>query len=109
MATAFEQRERAFENKFFHDQDMLFKVISRRRKLLGLWAGLQMHLSDPDAKAYALEIVKYGIEDNAEGAVVRRIVNDLNASGIETSEEDVRDQMDEFHEQASNAILHGMN
>jgi hypothetical protein len=35
--TTFDDRENAFENKFAHDQEMLFKAEARRNKLMGLW------------------------------------------------------------------------
>lgn len=44
-------REKAFENKYAHDQEKKFRVIARRNKLTGLWAaGL---LGKADADAYA--------------------------------------------------------
>ena len=44
-------REKAFENKFAHDQELRFKAEARRNKLIGLWAaGL---LGKADADAYA--------------------------------------------------------
>ena len=36
--TTFDERERAFENKFQHDQDLLFRIRARRNRLAGLWA-----------------------------------------------------------------------
>ncbi|MEO1248775.1 MAG: ATPase inhibitor subunit zeta, partial [Pseudomonadota bacterium] len=36
--TTFEDREKGFEAKFKHDQELQFKVANRRNKLLGLWA-----------------------------------------------------------------------
>ena len=38
--TTFNDREKAFEQKFEHDQEIQFKVNARRNKLLGLWAAL---------------------------------------------------------------------
>ena len=36
--TTFHEREREFEARFKHDQELQFKVTARRNKLLGLWA-----------------------------------------------------------------------
>ena len=36
--STFDDRENAFENKYAHDAEMLFKAEARRNKLLGLWA-----------------------------------------------------------------------
>ena len=36
--TTFDKREEGFEKKFAHDEELLFKAMARRNKLLGLWA-----------------------------------------------------------------------
>jgi len=53
----FDERERAFEARFQHDQDLQFKVKVRRNRLLGLWAAERMGLGGESAQAYAAEIV----------------------------------------------------
>ena len=42
MSGSFEDRERAFESKWAHDEELRFKIVARRNKLLGLWAAEQM-------------------------------------------------------------------
>ena len=51
--TTFSDREKAFEDKYKHDQELQFKVEARRNKLLGLWAAELMGLAGADAQAYA--------------------------------------------------------
>ncbi len=36
--TTFDDRERAFENLFAHDQELAFKAQARRNRAIGLWA-----------------------------------------------------------------------
>ena len=60
--TTFDEREKAFEKKFEHDQELQFKVNARRNKLLGLWAAGLMGKSGADAEAYATEIVMADFE-----------------------------------------------
>ena len=36
--TTFDDREKQFEAKFLHDQELQFKVMARRNRLLGQWA-----------------------------------------------------------------------
>lgn len=103
--TSFNDRGKAFENKFFHDEEMRFKVISRRRKLLGLWAAENMHLSEEDSLAYALDIVRLGVEDTSEGAIVKKILKDMKDVGLETTEEEVRRKMEKLHGVAEQLIL----
>jgi hypothetical protein len=38
MSGAFEKRQKGFESKWAHDEELRFKVFARRNKLLGVWA-----------------------------------------------------------------------
>ena len=61
--TTFDDRENAFESKFAHDAEMMFKAEARRNKLLGLWAAELLGKSGDDANAYAVEVVKSDFEE----------------------------------------------
>ena len=43
--TTFDDREKAFENMFAHDQEMEFRIQARRNRLLGEWAAAKMGLT----------------------------------------------------------------
>lgn len=92
--TSLNDRERAFENKYAHDQEMKFKIIARRNKLLGQWAGGLLGKADIDA--YAKEVVASDFEEAGEEDVVRKVTGDFAAGGISQSAEDVRDKMIEL-------------
>ena len=36
--STFDKREEVFEGKFAHDEEILFKILARANKLIGLWA-----------------------------------------------------------------------
>lgn len=97
---AFEEREKTLENKYFHDEGLKFRITSRRRKLLGLWAAEMMHLSEEESLRYAIEIVQFGVSDNTEGAVVKKILSDLKAAGMKVAEKDIRVKMEELEQEA---------
>ena len=56
--TQFDDRERAFEAKFARDEEMQFRIIARRNRLLGEWAARLMGLSDVESEAYAKDVVR---------------------------------------------------
>ncbi|MBV9152304.1 MAG: DUF1476 domain-containing protein, partial [Alphaproteobacteria bacterium] len=56
--TTFDEREKDFEARYKHDQELQFKVKARRNKLLGLWAAGRMGLSGGAADTYAREVVE---------------------------------------------------
>ncbi len=75
--TTFDNREKAFENKFAHDAEMQFKAEARRNKLLGLWAAGLMGLSGDEATAYAMTVVAADFQESGDEDVFRKVSADL--------------------------------
>ena len=75
--STFDDREHAFENKYAHDAEMLFKAEARRNKLLGLWAAGLMGKSADDAAEYAKEVVASDFEEAGDEDVYRKVSGDL--------------------------------
>jgi len=91
----FDKREKNFENKFAHDQELEFKAQARRNKLLGLWAADLMGLSGPDAEAYAKEVIKADFEEAGDEDVFRKIRGDFDAKGVDQSDHQIRREMEQ--------------
>ncbi len=94
--TTFDKREEGFEKKFAHDEELQFKAMARRNKLLGLWAAELLGKSGPDADAYAKEVVLADFEEAGDDDVFRKVVRDLQAAKIAQTEQDVRKKMNEL-------------
>ena len=77
--TSFDDREHAFEAKYAHDSEMLFRAEARRNKLLGLWAADLLGKTGDAADAYAMEVVAADFEEAGSEDVVRKVVADLGA------------------------------
>ncbi|MFN3643407.1 MAG: DUF1476 domain-containing protein [Gemmobacter sp.] len=89
--TTFDDREKAFENKYAHDQEMAFRANARRMKLLGLWAAELLGLTGDAAQAYAIEVVKSDFEEAGHEDVVRKVAADLAGRA---SEGEIRSRME---------------
>ena len=86
--SSFDEREKAFENKFAHDAEMQFKAAARRNKLLGLW--LAEELGEPDPEAYARSVVVADLAEEGDEDVMRKVMADIAAKGASVTEADVR-------------------
>jgi len=95
--TTFNDREKDFENKFKHDQELEFRVTARRNKLLGLWAAGLLGIHGHDAEAYAKKIIASDLERPGDQDVVDRILADFTAKGVAMSDHRLRKQMEELH------------
>jgi hypothetical protein len=92
--TTFDNRENAFENKFAHDEEMLFRVTARRNKLVGLWAAEQMKLTPEESDSYAKSVVQADFEEAGDEDVVRKLLGDLTSAGVETDDVAIRAMLD---------------
>jgi hypothetical protein len=88
--TTFDSREQAFENMFAHDEEMAFRVTARRNKLLGQWAAEKMGLTAEETAAYATSVVQADFEEAGEEDVIRKLLGDLTAAGVQTDDDTVR-------------------
>ena len=91
MSTTFDKREEAFEKQFAHDEELRFKAMARRNKMLGLWAAEVLGKTGADAEAYAKEVVLADFEESGDTDVLRKVTADLAAKGI--GEADIRAKM----------------
>ncbi len=98
MTTTFDKREEGFEKQFAHDEELRFKAMARRNKMLGLWAADQLGKTGAAAEAYAKEVLLAEFEQGGDAAVLNKLVKDLQAKGI--AEAQIRAKMREFLEQA---------
>ena len=103
--TTFDERERAFEKKFEHDQELQFKANARRNKLLGLWAAGLMGKSGADAEAYAKEVVLADFEKPGDSDVVAKLVKDLAAAGKPTDDHAIRKQGERLMAEAKAQVM----
>jgi hypothetical protein len=97
--TTFDKREETFERKFALDEELKFKAVARRNRLLGMWVADRLGLSGEAANAYARDVVASDFEPGGDG-VVRKVTADLGARGIAMAETQLRAKMDDLMAQA---------
>lgn len=99
-----DDRKDAFEKKFAHDEELKFKALARRNKLLGLWAAEKLGKTGADADAYALEVIKADFEEAGDEDVFRKVRADFDAAGVAQSDHQIRRTMEELLAEAVEQI-----
>ncbi|MFK4793414.1 DUF1476 domain-containing protein [Sphingobium sp. ZW T5_29] len=93
--TTFNDREKAFENMYAHDQEMQFRIQARRNRLLGEWAAARMGLTPEETDAYAKAVVQADFEEAGDEDVIRKLLGDMTQAGVDIAEADVRTALEE--------------
>ena len=96
--SSFDEREKSFEKKFAHDQELQFKVSARRNKYIGEWVSKILGYDEGQEKEYIQSVIKADFAEAGDEDVFRKIKEDLKNNNI--SDEDIRKKMDELNEKA---------
>jgi len=93
--SSFDNRKKASETRFVMDAAKEFKSEARRNKALGHWAAGLMGKEGTEADSYALEVIVADMEEAGDEDVFRKLSGDLEAAGVNLSDQAIRDRMAE--------------
>jgi hypothetical protein len=107
--TAFDDRKRAQEAKFARDQDVQFRIIARRNRLIGEWAAERMSLTPEETDAYAKAVVQADFEEAGDEDVIRKLAGDLTAAQVEISDAEIRAALNDKAAEARRQFIDSEN
>ena len=96
--SSFDDREKSFEKKFAHNEELQFKISARRNKYLGQWASKILGYDQEKEKEYILSVIKADFAEVGDEDVFRKVQSDLKDHKI--LDEEIRKKMDELNEKA---------
>ena len=100
---SFKDREKSFEKKFAHDEELQFKVDARRNKYLGQWVSQILSYDSEKEKEYIHSVIKADFEEAGDEDVFRKLKVDLKNYNI--SDEEIRKKMNELNEKAKSEFV----
>ena len=100
--SSFEEREKSFEKKFAHDEELQFKVSARRNKYIGQWASQILGYNPEQEKEYIQSVIKADFAEAGDEDVYRKLYGDLKDKNI--SEDQIRKKMQECNEKATTEV-----
>ncbi|MEM8695405.1 MAG: DUF1476 domain-containing protein [Pseudomonadota bacterium] len=101
----FKDREKGFENKFAHDQEMQFRITARRNRLVGEWAAGLMGLTAEETDAYAKAVVQADFEEAGDEDVIRKVLGDLVAADQDVDDAAIRTKLEEMTVEARRQLI----
>ncbi len=105
--TTFDDREKAFESKFAHDQEMAFRITARRNRLVGQWAAGLMKLTPEETDSYAKGVVQADFEEAGDEDVIRKLLGDLTSAGVSIDDATIRTALDTKAVEARRQLMEG--
>ena len=101
--STFNEREKSFEKKFAHDEELQFKVGARKNKYLGQWASQILGYDQEKEKEYIQSVIKSDFEEAGDEDVFRKLKADLADHNI--SDEEIRKKMNELNQKAKSEFI----
>ena len=101
--STFDEREKSFEKKFAHDEELQFKVSARRNKYIGQWASQILGYNSDQEKEYIQSVIKADFAEAGDEDVFRKVKTDLKDHNI--SDEEIRKKMDDLNEKAKSEFI----
>ena len=101
--STFNEREKSFEKKFAHDEELQFKVSARKNKYLGQWASQILDYDQEKEKEYIQAVIKSDFEEAGDEDVFRKLKADLADHNI--SDEEIRKKMNELNQKAKSEFI----
>ena len=101
--SSFEDRKKSFEKKFAHDEELKFKVDSKRNKYLGEWVSQKLGYDTAKSKEYIQSVIKADFQEAGDEDVFRKIKEDLKDHNIDDNE--IRLKMKELNEKAKSDFM----
>ena len=99
----FGEREKSFEKKFAHDEELQFKISARKNKYLGQWASQILGYNSDQEKEYIQSVIKADFAEAGDEDVFRKVKADLKDHNI--VDEEIRKKMDELNEKAKSEFI----
>jgi len=103
--TTFDEREKAYEAKLAHDEELKFKATVRRNKWLGLWAAAKLGKTGEAAEDYAADVIAVELEGSHDDGVFKKLRSDFDAAHVEVSDHQIRREMEELFAKAQEEIM----
>jgi hypothetical protein len=105
MGGGFDEREKSIEARWAHDEDLRFRAITRRNKLLAGWAAETIGLKGAEADGYVAALLELEVRGARDEDLVRKVHDDFSSRSIAYSEHFIRRKMEELAAEATNQIM----
>ncbi len=89
MSTTFDEREKAFENKFKNDEETKFRVNARAVRILGVWAAGKMGMTGKAAEDYAANLVDVDFQEAGPEDIFRQLRDDFANKSVTIADREI--------------------
>jgi len=101
----FNQREKAYEAKYLHDEELNFKINAKRNHLFGQWAANELGYAGEKAEKYVDEVIIADLQKSKDATVLSKVLGDLTAANVNISEHRVHKEYERCFDEARSIFM----
>ena len=101
----FDQRKKAFEAKYLHDEELNFRIQAKRNRLFGLYAAELLGYKGKKAEQYVDEIILVDLQKTQGEDVLHKVLKDLESAKVEISEHRLSKELERCWEMARDSVM----
>ena len=94
----FDDRKKSFEAKFAVDQEIEFKIRSKRNQIVGEWAAEK--LNPDNIEDYIKEVRLSDLEKPGDDDIIDKLISDFKKKSINIDREEIKNKIDKFEIEA---------
>jgi hypothetical protein len=91
--TAFDNKEKAEENKYAHDKEVEFRIYARYHSLLAGWVAELLGWDSAQKEAYKNTLVTSGASKHDNEVLFHKIHQDFKAGNLHMKDHDIHQKM----------------
>jgi hypothetical protein len=95
---AYNERERAIENKYAHDAELHFKLQARCNRAIAFWLADHMRYTPEQAQRYAEDIIADSIHMHDKASLLDKLAHDAKIARLPFTTHALSQKMDEIFE-----------
>ena len=99
------ERERGFEAKYSFDLEQNFRIEAHLYKMLAVWAGDKMGMTEAESQAYAAKVIGDVVTNPQENGVISVILADFGRHNIDMTVSEVNRKLEELRPLARAELL----
>ncbi len=99
----FNEREKSFENKYAHDQELQFKVTIKRNKYLAEW--VCNRLGKSNVEDYTKALIKADFQEPGDQDLIKKIQEDFKANNTQLDPKELNKEIQSCFERAKKDFL----
>jgi hypothetical protein len=96
MSNLFEDRERGYEAKWSHDEEMRFRILTLQNVRVARWAAELMRLPSDQLAQYEQAMIAVGMTHDGSDKVIAKVRDDLALRNVSCPESTIRRKMREL-------------